>query len=206
MNVPATWQTSAAKELYAGELRRLGRFLADRGGRIPPDSELAEAMKSFEADRSAAANASRKGVPVALIGGPRMRGEAWILDTINEMGGWVALDGTEGGVRTLPAPFDRQRLEEEPFEVLVDAYFGSIPAIFRRPDSMLYEWAAREVAASGARGVILMRYTWCDMWAIARARLAEATGVAVLEVDLAGDAGVEVRAVNRIAAFMETLA
>ena len=70
---------------------------------------------------------------------------------------------------------------------------------------MLYDWTERELGASGARGVILMRYTWCDMWAIARARLAEATGLPVLEVDLAGDAGAEARAANRIAAFMETL-
>ena len=161
------------------------------------------------------------GIPVAMVGGPLMRGAAppvaapepgdeapgaeWLSCAIERAGGRVVLDGTEGGERTLAAPFDRRRLREEPLMVLADAYFGRIPDAFRRPDSALYDWAAREVPASGARGVILTRYAWCDMWAIARDRLAEATGVPVLDLDFAGDADAEARAAGRIGAFVEAL-
>jgi benzoyl-CoA reductase/2-hydroxyglutaryl-CoA dehydratase subunit BcrC/BadD/HgdB len=276
MNVPATWRTTPAVRLYMDELRRLGRFLADRGGHIPSDEGLADAMESLDRRRAglgpdacpegadqrralkgpadaspACADASPKGVPVAVIGGPLMRGAAaptaapepgdetpgpanhagptsgdetpgpanhagptsgdeapgtgWLSDAVENAGGRIVLDGTEGGERTSPAPFDRRRLRDEPLMVLAESYFGCIPDAFRRPDSMLYEWAAREVPASGARGVILIRYIWCDMWAIARERLGEATGLPVLDIDFAGDADAEARAAGRIAAFVEAL-
>ena len=35
LNVPSTWQTAAARELYRAELRRLGRFLVQLGGKSP---------------------------------------------------------------------------------------------------------------------------------------------------------------------------
>ena len=35
MNVPSTWQTDGVKKLYLDELRRLGRFLVDIGGKSP---------------------------------------------------------------------------------------------------------------------------------------------------------------------------
>ena len=174
MNVPATWQTPATIKLYSEELGRLGRFLADRGGRVPSDGELADAMESFDARPAGVksdADASPKGVPVAVIGGPLMRGAAapttaaepgdetpetgWLFDAVENAGGRVVLDATEGGERTLPAPFDRRRMRNEPLMVLVEAYFGRIPDAFRRPDSMLYDWLVREVPTSGARGVIL---------------------------------------------------
>lgn len=117
----------------------------------------------------------------------------------------MVLDGTEEGERALHAPFDRRRLRDEPLMVLAEAYFGGIPDAFRRPDSMLCEWAASEVPASGARGAVLVRHAWCDMWSMARDRLSEETGVPVLDVDLAGDLDDETRAAGRIGAFVEIL-
>ena len=35
LNVPSTWQTPAARQLYLDELRRLGRFLVQLGGKAP---------------------------------------------------------------------------------------------------------------------------------------------------------------------------
>ncbi len=211
MNVPATWRTDAAVRLYMDELRRLGRFLGRAGGRPLSDKKLAEAMEQADARRAPPPEARpvpRAGaVPVAVIGGPLAGGTEWFFNMIDSVGGRVVLDGTEGGERTSPAPFDRRRLRDEPLMVLAEAYFGRIPDAFRRPDSMLYEWIAREAPASGARGVFLLRYTWCDMWALARDRLAEATGLPVVEVDLAGgvDADIDARAEGRIAAFVEAL-
>jgi benzoyl-CoA reductase/2-hydroxyglutaryl-CoA dehydratase subunit BcrC/BadD/HgdB len=52
MNVPSTWQTAAARSLYAEELRRLGRFLVRLGGRSPAGAELAEVMLRFDGVRA----------------------------------------------------------------------------------------------------------------------------------------------------------
>ena len=48
------------------------------------------------------------------------------------------LDATETGQRTLPAPFDRRRLAEDPLMELVEAY-SRIPDVFRRPNALLYD-------------------------------------------------------------------
>ena len=53
LNVPSTWQTAASRELYAEELRRLGRFLVRLGGRAPGDGELTRQMRRYDAARSA---------------------------------------------------------------------------------------------------------------------------------------------------------
>jgi len=146
-----------------------------------------------------------RGTPVALVGGPLMRGDERVFDLIEQAGGRVVLDGTESGPRTLPAPIDRRRLQGDPLLELLDAYFGAIPAAFRRPDTALYQWLARELAASAARGIIVWRYVWCDMWAASATRLREATGLPVLDLDVSGDESGLARTAGRIQAFMEVL-
>jgi benzoyl-CoA reductase/2-hydroxyglutaryl-CoA dehydratase subunit BcrC/BadD/HgdB len=146
-----------------------------------------------------------RGVPVALVGGPLMRGDERVFDIIERSGGQVVLDGTESGPRTLPAPLDRRRLRDDPLLELLDAYFGAIPDAFRRPDTALYQWLSRELAAGGARGVIVWRYVWCDMWAASATRLREATGLPVLDLDVSGDESGLARTAGRIQAFMEVL-
>ena len=48
LNVPSTWQTAAARELYRAELRRLGRFLVQLGGKSPTNADLAEVMRDHD--------------------------------------------------------------------------------------------------------------------------------------------------------------
>jgi benzoyl-CoA reductase/2-hydroxyglutaryl-CoA dehydratase subunit BcrC/BadD/HgdB len=48
LNVPATWQTPAAMEMYVDELRRLGRFLVGLGGHVPTDERLTEVMLEYD--------------------------------------------------------------------------------------------------------------------------------------------------------------
>ena len=146
-----------------------------------------------------------RGTPVALVGGPLMHGDSLIFDTLATAGAVVVLDGTESGVRTLPAPVDRRRLRDDPLMELVDTYFGTIPDAFRRPDTALYAWLKQELAASAARGIIVWRYVWCDMWAAAAARLRETTGLPVLDLDVSGDEADLARSTGRIQAFMEVL-
>lgn len=51
MNVPNTWQTAAARQLYADELRRLGRFLVRQGGSAPSNDSLAAIMLEYDIAR-----------------------------------------------------------------------------------------------------------------------------------------------------------
>ena len=52
MNVPNTWQNTAAQELYRDELLRLGRFLVRQGGKSPSNDALAEVTLRYDAART----------------------------------------------------------------------------------------------------------------------------------------------------------
>ena len=52
MNVPNTWQSAAAKELYTDELRRLGRFLLRQGGQTPSNDALVSIMLKYDNART----------------------------------------------------------------------------------------------------------------------------------------------------------
>ena len=51
LNVPSTWQTPTSRQLYRDELRRLGRFLVELGGRQPSHERLADVMRDLRAAR-----------------------------------------------------------------------------------------------------------------------------------------------------------
>jgi benzoyl-CoA reductase/2-hydroxyglutaryl-CoA dehydratase subunit BcrC/BadD/HgdB len=145
-------------------------------------------------------------VPLALLGGPLLEPDYAVFDLIARAGGRVVLDGTEDGQRTLPRPFDPARLHNEPLQELADAYFGSIPDVFRRPNDLLYDWLAAELDAAAPRGIILRRFVWCDLWHAEVARLRERSPVPVLEIDVNHDEpGASARLVGRLEAFLETL-
>ena len=52
MNVPATWQSSASRQLYRSEVERLGGFLVRLGGTAPSPGVLAEEMRRHDRLRS----------------------------------------------------------------------------------------------------------------------------------------------------------
>jgi benzoyl-CoA reductase/2-hydroxyglutaryl-CoA dehydratase subunit BcrC/BadD/HgdB len=52
-NLPATWQSPAARRFYHAELARLGKFLVTHGGRVPTDAELESVIREHEARRAA---------------------------------------------------------------------------------------------------------------------------------------------------------
>ena len=58
-----------------------------------------------------------------------------------------------------------------------------IPDAFRRPDSGLFDWLGRELAARQVRGIIFRRYVWCDLWHAELQRLKKWSPVPVLEID-----------------------
>jgi len=209
LNVPATWQTPAAGAMYLDEIERLGRFLVELGGNRPSPSQLADVMLQHEESRRCAADTvdnNGDGIPLALIGGPLLEDDEAIFEVIRRAGGRVALDGTEGGRRTLPARFDRGRLESDPLAELARAYFDAIVDPFRRPNDGLYRWLAGELPRCRVRGVILWRYVWCDLWHAEAYRLKQTCRVPVLDLDACrDDNGSLERTAGRIEAFLEML-
>jgi len=207
LNVPSTWQTVAAQRLYIDELKRMGRFLVRLGGAAPDKDQLARIMLASEDTGSAAdARAGRaEGIPVAVVGGPLMQRDQILFDIIADSGGCVVLDATETGQRGRRGPFDRRTLADDPLMELARAYF-EIPDASRRPNSNLYLWLKRQIGDSGARGIVLHHYVWCDTWRAEFARLKEWTDLPVLELDSDGhDATDRARVQNRIRAFVEML-
>lgn len=147
-----------------------------------------------------------RGVPLAVVGGPMWHDDLGMFDIVRDAGGRVVLNATETGERTFPGAFDRRRVREDPLGELVDAYFGSIPDPFRRPDHTFHEWLRREVDARGVRGVILYRHVWCDTWHAERPVLRERVPVAWLDAEVGDDAGsARDRLRTRIEAFLESL-
>ena len=235
MNVPSTWQTPAAMEMYVDELRRLGRFMEALGGSAPADDELARVMLAYAAARARLRDAQGRfgprqyaevwagldpsvppsedspdpspptdAVPLALVGGPMLREQLEVFDVVERYGGRIVLTAIPGGEMTAPAPFDPDRLREQPLEELARAYLGSIPHAMRRPDTQLHAWLRREVAAAAPRGILFQRYLWCDLWHAELARVREWANLPLLDMDV-GDEDDIYRLGGRIQAFIETL-
>ncbi len=232
MHVPTTWQTSTAYQYYLDELDRLGRFLVDQGGSTPSNGELIDVMRGFERGRqqivatpercrgqalSTALNGLfegalppapptevRRGVPIAVLGGPLSKTDCQLFELIHAEGGTVLLDGTENGERGLPGKFNARQLAGEPLQVLADAYFGSIVDVFQRPNNRLFAWLKGQVKERGIEGIVLVRYVWCDCWHAEVQRIREWVGVPLVDIDLNGIDGAA-RNTTRIAAFLEAL-
>ena len=205
LNVPSTWQTAAARNLYDDELKRLGRFLVRLGGEPPSEEHLAMVMLDYESGRDKVHRNQNNGIPLALVGGPLFEKDDVILELIEQAGGRLVLDATEGGERTQPAKLDRRQLHENPFAELAQAYFGAIPDAFRRPNNRLYKWLGQEVARRNVRGILFRRYVWCDIWHAELPRMKEWSPVPVLDIDVCGDDESRSRTSGRIEAFLEML-
>lgn len=130
-NLPATWQSAAARRLFVSELERLGGFLVKLGGHVPSAEALAETMNQYGSARRqlleaatrvpartyaeaiarfhwdgsvnlpAARQNNDRGTAVALVGGPLPRGHWHVMDLIESAGGRVVLNATEAGERSL---------------------------------------------------------------------------------------------------------
>ena len=141
-----------------------------------------------------------------LLGSPLRKDDLHLIDLVDRSGGWVAIDATEFGEREWPRRFDRRRMGEDAFDELADAYFGHIPAIFRRPNRRFFEWLAAAPKRTPVRGVLFVAHAWCDLWRAELSRIRSACGLPVLSINLAGDGAVDGAWTTRIQAFLEMLA
>ena len=147
---------------------------------------------------------SANGIRLALIGGPLLAEDVSFLEMVENAGGRIVVDASEGGERTLPAAIDHRRLKNDPLDELVRIYFDTIPDLFRRPNTRLYEWLGEQLTAHSVRGIILRRYPFCDLWHAELHRLRQWSDVPVLDIDVTtGEEGESSRTLGQIEAFLE---
>jgi benzoyl-CoA reductase/2-hydroxyglutaryl-CoA dehydratase subunit BcrC/BadD/HgdB len=164
-------------------------------------------LDAFAADitaQASSASVSQAGIPIAMIGGAMTARDLAVLDLIELAGGRIVLSATEGGARGLPAIFNTESLQCSPRVELFGAYFGAIGEIFRRPDSMLFDYLTREISRCNPKGIVLVRQVWCDLWHAQVGRLRQHLDLPMLELDLDGQEP-PATLTNRVHAFIEVL-
>jgi benzoyl-CoA reductase/2-hydroxyglutaryl-CoA dehydratase subunit BcrC/BadD/HgdB len=232
-NLPATWQTPAAKEMFRAELERLGQFLLTIGGRAPSPERLRQEMEQSGTVRkrlteSAPASSPRgfaeavarfhwdgtfspppptaliDQVPLALVGGPFLASHWKLLDEIEAAGGRVVLNASKNGERSLSPAFEFAA-DTNPFDALVHGYCDHIIDVFQRPNTRLYSWLKPRLAAREVRGIVLWHFTGCDLWRAEAQTLRETFNLPVLLLEAGGEPGNAPRELTRLQAFVETL-
>lgn len=200
-NIPATWQTTQARQLYRNELKRLGRFLVGLGGCEPTADVLTKQMLKEE-DQPVARDTKNHAcrIPLALAGPHRMAEDTVWLDMIERSGGRILLNCTQ------PADpvFDRRALACEPFAELADGCFDAIQDVFQRPNSKLYQSLGAALRQTSVKGLIIRRYLWCDLWHAEVHRLKQWAPVPVLDLEITDKPAEDKhRLATRIEAFLE---
>ena len=232
-NLPATWQTAAAGQIFRSELERLGQFLLTIGGHAPSPERLrqemvrssltrkrllestsagsprgfAEAVARFHWDGAFSPSppvAPTNQIPLALVGGPFLAPHWKLLDEIEAAGGRVVLNATENGERSLSPAFAFEA-GANPLAVLVRGCCDNVVDVFQRPNTRLYSWLKPRLVSRHVRGIVLWHFTGCDLWRAEAQTLRETLGLPVLLLQAGGEPGTTPRDVNRIEAFAETL-
>lgn len=237
LNVPKTWKSENAKHLYRDELYRLSHFLQHHGGQKPDDPSLTTCIKMYDSVRrqlqSTRKSRSSKeftqtiidfhkngipvlsrrgravekpGVPIAITGSPLFEDHLFLFDIAQESNGRIDLDATESGELSLPGHLQESGWSSDPLHELVRIYW-EIPAVYRRPNTLLYEYLLREIHARRIKGLIVVYHTWCDLWHAELPTIKETITVPVLELclDQVDSKSAHQRIKTRIQAFMETI-
>jgi len=233
-NLPATWQTAAAAQIFRAELERLGQFLLSIGGRSPSPEKLrremlqagaarrrllqsaplssprafAQALARFHWDGSFSpppVSAPNGQIPLALLGGPFLARDWKWLDELEAAGARVALNATEMGERSLGPAFAGEAAAAPPLDALVRGWCENIIDVFQRPNTPLYSWLKPRLAGRRARGIVLWHFTACDLWRAEAQTLRETFALPVLPLEASAEPGAAPRERNRLQAFVETL-
>ena len=174
-NLPATWQTAAAGQIFRSELERLGQFLLAIGGRAPSPDELRQDMLQSSRTRNrlleSASASSPRGfaeavarfhwdgsfsqpllaapanlIPLVLVGGPFLAPHWNWLDELEAAGGRIALNATEMGERSLSPGIPSGAVPDHPFDALVRGCCDNMIDVFQRPNTRLYSWLKPRLA------------------------------------------------------------
>lgn len=185
--------------------------LMARRGHLSAREHIALASRFFQSGKlpplAGAASPLRSGIPLMLLGSPLRPADLDILDQIESAGGRIVVDATDTGEREWPRPFDRTKMQTDPFSELADAYFGNIPAVFRRPNEALFTWLQQKTfMPPHLRGVVFVTHPWCDLWKAELPRLHDALSVPILHLALGGSIAAHESRATRIEAFLEMIA
>lgn len=203
LDLPATWQSTQARRLYAHELERLGRFLQGLGGSRPSERALSETLSRPERGCSHTGEAAGGPfIPLALAGAHPMAEDGLWMGLFEKRAARIVTD------LTLPEDprFDR-RSACDPFEELADGCFDAIEEIFQRPNSRFYRRLDRGLQRAPVKGLVIRRYLWCDLWHAEIERLRQWAPVPVLDLEISGRVESDRhRLSTRIQSFMEMVA
>jgi hypothetical protein len=173
----------------------------------------AEAILKFHWDGSvtptAAPHQAPRGIPLALVGGPLPASRLGLFDVVQELGGNIVLNATEAGERSLwdtgPSVTDSSDATTL-LDMLAQEYLLHCIDVFQRPNTRLYEWLKRHIAARKPRALILWHYTGCDLWSAEAQTLRETFSLPLLLLEADDATRVTLRDRSRLEAFMESLA
>ncbi|MBF0330808.1 MAG: 2-hydroxyacyl-CoA dehydratase [Candidatus Omnitrophica bacterium] len=201
---PCTDDLAAIMLGYEGKREKLlaqqgalsGKSFAEKLACFAETGEVSEGRRQ---DRRA-----HKAIPLGFIGSPLTGNHFDLFDVFAAYGADIVVNATETGERVLPARFDVQRLKDEPAQVLAQSYFGAFPDISDRPNDKIFKWMKKKVEDNGIRGIVSIRYVWCDKWHAEVERFRKCLPVPLLDIELNGEE-IGARAKNRIQAFMEGL-
>jgi benzoyl-CoA reductase/2-hydroxyglutaryl-CoA dehydratase subunit BcrC/BadD/HgdB len=154
-------------------------------------------------------SAASGAVPLALLGGPAVgqgeRQPVAVIQAIEEAGGRVALDATEGGERSLWPRLPGGDWAHDPLTALAAAYLDHGADVFQRPNTRLYAWLRERFGPRGVRGIVLRTFVGCDLWRAEAQSLRETFGLPVLVLEAEEHSGGDAREAGRLQAFVEVL-
>jgi len=201
MTVPSTASASALR-LYNMEITRLSAFLSRISGTAATSTTLCEAIKRSRPPTSLRRDGN---IPICLLGSHLPIPFDDLDAIIGRTGGYIAVNGLETADRCTPdlSKFRAGGGPDEIIAYIADAYFNSIRDVFRRPNSDFYRWIALQIKKEMPKGILLVRNSWCDQWAIEAIRLRNWSKLPTLELEFTSNA-ISMSAISRTEAFMET--
>ena len=204
LTVPST-NTASALKLYESELRRLAAHLTRISGVSPTEESLRSALSRLDAERAPQSEAADATVPICLLGTHLPVPIADLLATLGKQGCSVVIDGLETGSR---CHYDTKCIIsanglDDMISAMAESCFASIKDVDRRPNNDFYRWLSVELKKHTPKGILLVRNSWCDQWALEAVRLRSWTDLPLLELEF-GSTDLPLSALSRIEAFVET--
>lgn len=203
LNVPST-RTPQALDYYRQELERLRTCLCTLSGKSFDENRLKKLMLGCTSKKDKPENKER--IQIAFVGGPV---PASIRSTVNTVlqtsNGSISFNTAENMLIDQFLEFNPVQTRQDPFKELTAGYF-QLPAIWKRPNDLFYDWFTRKLRKNKIDGIILFRHLFCDLWHSQVYEFKNRFDIPVLDINLDGKASLSASAVSRIQAFLETLA
>ena len=207
LNVPTT-NSPQALRFYQAEVGRLASCLTGISGIEPTSKSLEEAISDFNAPGPSPATESiddGSSTPLCLLGSHLPMSFSGFSNILSDAGGTIVINGLESGPACTPnlMPATIGDAPEAVVAHLSETYFTSISDIFRRPNDEFYGWLAAELKRQQAKGVLIVKNSWCDQWTVETVRLREWCEIPVLELEFTSST-LSMSALARMEAFIET--